>query len=556
MPLNAKPIILWDNILIDADISASSEHPNYPASNLADWREFLFWQAQQSTEPTIQIDCGSPKIARALCVYGHNVYSQGQSLALYGINEPFEISQKSQDDWREFGSFLRTRIAQQIILPKDFQGFDLELYIAGAGNDDKVKVAIYPGDTPPALGDYEISQTEENGWAEIGRNGLGGIAQQIIVYQGIFKPKIRLKMKAVGSPTDGVKVSLYKGDDPETAELLEEYGVNVTTEDYYDVEFPDSYCEPGSYLVIVSRIGEPNADNYYSVRMWGDPELPTPYEGNCWQKYEESWVELNGDLLFIFSGKYEDEAGLIEKKEFTISYPYFYHHLKFDSELPAGDYVLVLSRTGAPDVDKTYETSFGVENPYEGKCWFEESLSWAEQEELDLYFILQERGDWTEIISLTNGEDFNSDEPILAVFEEKNYRYYKLEITGSGLTRISNLFLGNFLEFPHWPDSPFDPNSEELSVESALSQEGYLIGVVENYRKRRLTLEFKYLTDSWLREKFLPFWKNHIPKPFIFAWDYLNHPEESYLAQIAEPKLEAPYEPVYRSLRLELEGRV
>jgi len=117
------------------------------------------------------------------------------------------------------------------------------------------------------------------------------------------------------------------------------------------------------------------------------------------------------------------------------------------------------------------------------------------------------------------------------------------------------LFLGDFLEFPCYPETGFDPNSEEVILEPTRSESGYLLGVVEKYHQRRLSVEFPFLPDSWVRGNFLPFWNNHIPKPFFFAWDRENRPEETYLVEIAEPRLELPYNPIYRSLRLEMTGR-
>ena len=139
-------------------------------------------------------------------------------------------------------------------------------------------------------------------------------------------------------------------------------------------------------------------------------------------------------------------------------------------------------------------------------------------------------------------------------------RYWRVKFTMHEMpmpiiVQIGLMFLGDFLEFPCYPETGFDPNSEEVILEPTRSESGYLLGVVEKYRQRRLSVEFPFLPDSWVRDNFLPFWNNHIPKPFLFAWDYENHPDELYLVEIAEPRLELPYNPIYRSLRLEMVGR-
>jgi len=133
MTLNAKPIILWDNILKSADISVSSEDPSFPVENLVDWREYLIWKAGQSGEPIIDIDCGAPKTVKAFCLYGHNLFSQGQDLALYGKSDFNQILMDNQDRYEEFGDLSVIKRAQQIIVSEgqEFNGFKLKLKLKG-----------------------------------------------------------------------------------------------------------------------------------------------------------------------------------------------------------------------------------------------------------------------------------------------------------------------------------------------------------------------------------------------------------------------------------------
>ncbi len=161
--------------------------------------------------------------------------------------------------------------------------------------------------------------------------------------------------------------------------------------------------------------------------------------------------------------------------------------------------------------------------------------------------------DWTQVVE----HPVDSDAPILETFNAAAYRYFKLALAvGGEPAEIGLLFIGGRLQFPSWPASGFDPNPEEQALERARSEEGFLLGTVLKYERRRIQLSFSHLSDSWVRENLIPFWDAHIPRPFLFAWDCLNHPEEIYLVEISEPKRELPYNPVFRSLRLELEGRV
>ena len=164
-----------------------------------------------------------------------------------------------------------------------------------------------------------------------------------------------------------------------------------------------------------------------------------------------------------------------------------------------------------------------------------------------------------------NGSDWNlilqaspdSDDPFLKIFPETSYRYFRLNVgAGSVAAQIGLLFLGSFLEFPSYPVRGFDPNEQETVIENSKSEEGYLLGTVIKYQQRKINLEFNYLSDLWVRQVFINFWKTHLSLPFLFNWDYANHPQETYLVRVSEPKLELPYQPAYWSLKLALEGRV
>jgi hypothetical protein len=160
---------------------------------------------------------------------------------------------------------------------------------------------------------------------------------------------------------------------------------------------------------------------------------------------------------------------------------------------------------------------------------------------------------WTKIVE----HSISSNDVIAKFFGQTTWRYYKVNVDASNdAAEIALLFIGNYLEFPGWPASGFDPNQKETVTESARSEQGYLLGAVTKFQRRKIQLNFNYLTDSFIRNIFLAFWSAHIPKPFLFAWDKDNHALETYLVEVVEPKLEAPYEPAYRSLKLELAGKV
>jgi len=160
---------------------------------------------------------------------------------------------------------------------------------------------------------------------------------------------------------------------------------------------------------------------------------------------------------------------------------------------------------------------------------------------------------WSQIFQ----QSISSDDVFLKTFNSTSYRYYRLSFNaGSQPLEIPLLFIGEFLEFPSWLKAGFDPNQQETITESNRSESGCLLGQAVKYSRRKITLYFDYLLDDFVRNYLLPFWNTHIPKPFLFAWDRTNHPTESYLVEVLEPKLKLPYQPFYRSFQIELVGRV
>jgi hypothetical protein len=164
----------------------------------------------------------------------------------------------------------------------------------------------------------------------------------------------------------------------------------------------------------------------------------------------------------------------------------------------------------------------------------------------------QDNSTWTQIFQQTIG----SDDVMFKTFSSVNYRYYKLTISSGSLpAEIALFFIGDFLEFPSWPAAGFDPNQKETVVEYSKGEQGHLLGSVIKYSSRKIVLALDHLADDFVRNSLLPFWNAHIPRPFLFAWDRSNHGQETYLVEVSDPKLDLPYQPVTRSLKLELEGR-
>jgi hypothetical protein len=128
-------------------------------------------------------------------------------------------------------------------------------------------------------------------------------------------------------------------------------------------------------------------------------------------------------------------------------------------------------------------------------------------------------------------------------------------IPGEEPPRIAVLMLGSRLNFERYPQ-PFDPFPEELHAESAVSVKGHLLASALQNITSKIHVEWRYLSDRWIREAFQPAWDKHLAllKPFFWAWDIEGHPDEVNYVRIPHDfRLLKPFDPLRRSLSLTFE---
>jgi hypothetical protein len=77
MAANAKPLILYDNRLLDGTPAATDTESGYNVLNLVDYRTYTQWKAASAGTKYITVDCGSAKSADCLAIVGHNLYTAG-----------------------------------------------------------------------------------------------------------------------------------------------------------------------------------------------------------------------------------------------------------------------------------------------------------------------------------------------------------------------------------------------------------------------------------------------------------------------------------------------
>ena len=77
MTLNAFPIIAWNNRILDATITASTEATGYPKENLYGLRPAVPWYGTGALEQLITLTFGGATPVTCVGICGHNLYTIG-----------------------------------------------------------------------------------------------------------------------------------------------------------------------------------------------------------------------------------------------------------------------------------------------------------------------------------------------------------------------------------------------------------------------------------------------------------------------------------------------
>ncbi|MDP2690166.1 MAG: hypothetical protein Q8P48_08655, partial [Deltaproteobacteria bacterium] len=133
-------------------------------------------------------------------------------------------------------------------------------------------------------------------------------------------------------------------------------------------------------------------------------------------------------------------------------------------------------------------------------------------------------------------------------------RWWRLKITGhSAPPEMAILAWGNKTELDY-VSAGFDPYEEEIKANVTRSDTGYVLGVHDRYRERRMTLRFEDADDE-LYQKIKDWWDGSGLKNFFVAWERGNRPEDVFL-MMPEPRFNNPFKLTgRRDITISLTGR-
>ncbi len=119
------------------------------------------------------------------------------------------------------------------------------------------------------------------------------------------------------------------------------------------------------------------------------------------------------------------------------------------------------------------------------------------------------------------------------------HKWWRLAIntaaSGNTTPEIGIAMIGNRLEIPQKPETPYTPVDEQIIEEAAHSKTGHLLGSVVRYSKLSINARFKNVDRSFVFGDFKTFWEQHARqrKPFFYAWDLDAFPDQVYYVRHA-----------------------
>lgn len=100
---------------------------------------------------------------------------------------------------------------------------------------------------------------------------------------------------------------------------------------------------------------------------------------------------------------------------------------------------------------------------------------------------------------------------------------------------IGIIMIGNKLEFPFTPTTPYTPSEEGIVVSSLINKNGHTLGNDISYFHVNTQITFTDLLRSWIETYFEPFYHNYGKKlaPFFYAWDLTSAPNHILFATLS-----------------------
>ena len=148
-----------------------------------------------------------------------------------------------------------------------------------------------------------------------------------------------------------------------------------------------------------------------------------------------------------------------------------------------------------------------------------------------------------------------ADTTLLKEFTEVAERYWRLKIENCTVVpQISICYWGQTVELDYCENS-FDPNAIDDKANINKSQNGYILGIYNRYKRRFFTLSWTE-ADSDLYDKIKDLQESVGRENFVIAWETEAHSSDVFLMYITgDFNNQYVNQAQYRNVKLSLEGR-
>ena len=134
-------------------------------------------------------------------------------------------------------------------------------------------------------------------------------------------------------------------------------------------------------------------------------------------------------------------------------------------------------------------------------------------------------------------------------------RHWRLKMAGHTAPPRMGICIWGDKTVLDYASTSFDPHGEAVQASVNVSNAGYVLGVHERYRERRISLSFRG-ADQALYEKVRSWWEVSGLKNFFMGWERANNPDEVFLVY-PEKTFNNPLRDggLYRDINIRLKGR-
>lgn len=139
-------------------------------------------------------------------------------------------------------------------------------------------------------------------------------------------------------------------------------------------------------------------------------------------------------------------------------------------------------------------------------------------------------------------------------------RYWRVILSDlAAAPEMAVLMIGDVLQFPYPPATPYPPFSEGMEGATLRSRKGHPLGSVIDSRPVEISAEFRELSRDFVFGDYKAFWDSHASqlKPLFYAWNLDAYPDQVFFAPVKpgsrfEPRLSRGG--IVDSIRLEMEA--